>query len=186
VLTSARRARDADGSHRVQEGFLTSLTWLPSVSAARATDTRRKYIEYSKSRQGLSEKRRGSQVRAAAEYRAAEARFPQRRVSPAVTRGPTLTGLASLRSLSLPLFISRARSVALTISCVLRTLPSPGDSREASFVDSESAKGEGSADEGNAAVKRQTVIDYPKHFPKGKPSTVTTINPKLMRDAGGY
>jgi hypothetical protein len=53
-------------------------------------------------------------------------------------------------------------------------------------VEGESAEGEGSADEGNAAAKRQTVIDYPKHFPKGKPSTVTTINPKLMRDAGSY
>lgn len=30
------------------------------------------------------------------------------------------------------------------------------------------------------------LVDYPKNFPKGKPSTVTTVNAKLMRDAGNY
>jgi hypothetical protein len=84
----------------------------------------------------------------------------------------------------------RSRACARTLAddplCSPSHDPPSSYSREASFAEGDSVEGEGSADESSAAIKRQIVIDYPKHFPKGKPSTVTTINPKLMREAGGY
>lgn len=39
---------------------------------------------------------------------------------------------------------------------------------------------------GGGAAKRRILVDYPKNFPRGKPSTVTTNNAKLMREAGNY
>lgn len=59
-------------------------------------------------------------------------------------------------------------------------------SGEGSFVEGESVQGDGSVDDSFGAAKRPILVDYPKNFPKGKPSTVTTVNPKLMRDAGNY
>ena len=71
-------------------------------------------------------------------------------------------------------------------SASLSPLRKPG-SREPSFIEGDSVE-EGSLNEANESGRgrRQLVIDYPKHFPTGKPSTITSTNLKLLREAASH